>query len=114
VSGAAQELGTTMPTFRVDTIAIDRAVRDLRPVLFAFGDIVPQFLELDHLAPSTGDPQCAAAFSGFIQQWGSEMVSASEALVTLSNNLLAAANGYVNVEAALSDQDVTVFNVESL
>lgn len=103
-----------MPTFRVDILAIDYAVKDLRSVIMSFGDILPQFLELQQFAPATGDPNCEAAFSGFVQQWGSEIVSAAGSLVALSNNLLAAANDYANTEAAIADVDVSYFNVDTL
>lgn len=103
-----------MPAFRVDTAAIGRAVRDLRPTIFSFSDIIPQLAELDARAGATGDPQCAAAFSGVIRQWGSEMVAAVDVLVALSNNVLAASNEYVATEAAYADQDMYFVDVEDL
>ena len=103
-----------MSTFQVDTMAIQAGLKQLRQVITALTDMLPQFQELTNLASATGDAGCAQAFTGFIGQWSYELASITHAVTNFHNNLLSASNEYVFTEGAISDTEVYTYDLESL
>ncbi|MGD9998185.1 MAG: hypothetical protein AB7L17_19200 [Ilumatobacteraceae bacterium] len=103
-----------MSTFQVDSIEIQRAAKAVKFTLETMVDLVSQFNALSAIAPATGDPNCANAFTGFIDMWTYESAEITKAVAAFLNNLILAANEYAYTEAALADQEIYTFDLESL
>lgn len=103
-----------MPTFRVDSLEIQRCGQRLMEISAVLQDIVPQFGDLANLASATGDANCAQAFTAFVQQWQVEIATSALAVAYFSNKITYAANEYVFTEAAIADTEVYYFDTGTL
>lgn len=103
-----------MPTFRVDSLEIQRCGQRLFEIHSVLKDIVPQLGDLANLASATGDAACAQAFTAVVLQWQIEVINSAIAVAYFSNKITYAANEYVLTEAAISDTEVYYFDMELL